>query len=140
MSAGGEAPIYAYTGEPDLHDYLKAIGAGGILRQPTNRPSDKVIAADQTVLRIKTREGVARRGSDVLDFKNCACDLCFYVAAAILLEGLLLGVVYLKGGIAYAINFKFWAIVFGAIWLGSFALTWRFLMVPHLAKFPLPPR
>ena len=74
----------------------------------------------------------------ILKIALVTCAL--YVAAAILLEGLLLGVVYLKGGIAYAINFKFWAIVFGAIWLGSFALTWRFLMVPHLAKFPLPPR
>jgi hypothetical protein len=75
-----------------------------------------------------------------LILKSALLTCVFYVAAAVLLEGLLLGLVYLKGGIVYAINFKFWAITFGAIWLGSFALTWRVLMVPHLAKFPLPPR
>lgn len=75
-----------------------------------------------------------------LILKMALVTSAFYVVAAVLLEGLIMGVVYWEGGISYTINFKSWAIVFGAIWLASFALTWKVVMVPHLAKFPLPPR
>ena len=64
----------------------------------------------------------------------------FYVGIAIALEALLLGLMYSKGGIFYTINFKGWAILFGLVWLASFALAWRFMMVPFLAKFPRPLR
>ncbi|MGA7077585.1 MAG: hypothetical protein WBQ43_19760 [Terriglobales bacterium] len=64
----------------------------------------------------------------------------FYVGIAIALEALLLGLMYWKGGIFYTINFKGWAILFGLIWLASFALAWRVMMVPFLAKFPRPLR
>jgi hypothetical protein len=64
----------------------------------------------------------------------------FYIGIAIALEALLLGLMYWKGGIFYPIAFKSWAIVFGLVWLASFALAWRVMMVPFLAKFPSPPR
>ena len=62
----------------------------------------------------------------------------FYVGITIALEALLLGLMYWKGGIFYSINFKAWALVFGLIWLASFALAWRVIVVPSLAKFPRP--
>lgn len=75
-----------------------------------------------------------------LILKMARVTCAFYLAGSILLEALLLGVVHWKGGIFYWFNFKSWALIFATIWLGSFALTWRVVMVPHLAKFPLPPR
>jgi hypothetical protein len=58
----------------------------------------------------------------------------FYVGIAIALEALLLGLMYWKGGLFYTINFKGWAVLFVLIWLASFALAWRVMMVP----FPFP--
>jgi len=57
-----------------------------------------------------------------------------YVGTSILLEALLLGFVYWKGGVFYSLSFKPWALIFGLIWLASFALAWRITIVPFLAK------
>lgn len=39
VSGGGGAPIYAYTGEPDLHDYLKANEASKVTLDHVVKPS-----------------------------------------------------------------------------------------------------
>jgi hypothetical protein len=39
VSGGGGAPLYAYTGEPDLSDYVKAGAAEGVAMQHLARPS-----------------------------------------------------------------------------------------------------
>ena len=39
VSGGGGAPIYAYSGEPDLHDYLKANEASKVTLQHLVKPS-----------------------------------------------------------------------------------------------------
>ena len=39
VSGGGGAPLYAYTGEPDLRDYVKAGAADGVAMQHLARPS-----------------------------------------------------------------------------------------------------
>jgi len=39
VSGGGGAPLYAYTGEPDLRDYVKAGAAEGVAMQHLARPS-----------------------------------------------------------------------------------------------------
>jgi hypothetical protein len=39
VSGGGGAPLYAYTGEPDLHDYVKAGASDGVAMQHLARPS-----------------------------------------------------------------------------------------------------
>ena len=70
--------------------------------------------------------------------KTALVTCAFYIGIAIVLEALLLGVTHWKGGIFYSINFKAWAVVFGLIWLASFALAWRVTIVPMLAKFPRP--
>jgi hypothetical protein len=61
-----------------------------------------------------------------------------YVGIAVLLEVLLFGISFWKGGIMYSLNFKVWALIFGVIWFASFALAWRITIVPFLAKFPRP--
>ncbi len=68
--------------------------------------------------------------------KTVLVTCAFYLGIAILLEALLFGVVHWKGGVFYSINFKAWALIFGLIWLASFALAWRVTIVPLLAKFP----
>ena len=70
--------------------------------------------------------------------KTALVTCAFYVGISILLEALLLGFTYWKGGIMYSLNFKAWALIFGLIWLASFALAWRVTIIPFLAKFPLP--
>jgi hypothetical protein len=70
--------------------------------------------------------------------KTALVTCAFYVGITILLEALLLGVVHWTGGVFYSINFKAWALIFGLIWLASFALAWRFTIVPFLAKLPRP--
>jgi hypothetical protein len=70
--------------------------------------------------------------------KTALVTCAFYIGIAIVLEALLLGVTHWKGGIFYSINFKAWAIVFGLIWLASFALAWRVTIVPLLARLPRP--
>jgi hypothetical protein len=71
--------------------------------------------------------------------KMALVTCAFYVGISILLEALLLGVMFWKDGIMYTINFKAWAVIFGLIWLASFAMAWRVTIVPFLAKFPRPP-
>ncbi|MEP6494158.1 MAG: metallophosphoesterase [bacterium] len=39
VSGGGGAPLYAYTGEPDLRDYVKANASDGVAMQHVARPS-----------------------------------------------------------------------------------------------------
>jgi hypothetical protein len=68
--------------------------------------------------------------------KTALVTCAFYVGMSILLEALLLGFMFWRGGIMYSLNFKAWALTFGAIWLASFALAWRVTIVPFLAKFP----
>jgi len=63
----------------------------------------------------------------------------FYVGISVLLEALLLGLTFWKGGIGYSLNFKAWVFIFGVIWLVSFALAWHVTIAPLLAKFPRPP-
>jgi hypothetical protein len=70
--------------------------------------------------------------------KTALVTCAIYVGIAILLEALLLGVTHWKGGVVFSINFKARALIFGLIWLASFALAWRFTIVPFLAKFPRP--
>jgi hypothetical protein len=66
--------------------------------------------------------------------KTALVTCAFYLGIALVLEALLLGVAHWKGGVIYSINFKAWALVFGLIWLASFALAWRVTIVPALAK------
>ena len=70
--------------------------------------------------------------------KTALVTCAFYVGMSILLEVLLLGLTFWKGGIRYSLNFKVWVLMFGVIWLASFALAWRLTVVPFLAKFPRP--
>jgi len=70
--------------------------------------------------------------------KTALVTCVFYVGMSILLEVLLLGLTFWKGGIMYSLNFKVWVLMFGVIWLASFALAWRLTVVPFLAKFPRP--
>ena len=72
--------------------------------------------------------------------KTALVTCAFYLGISILLEAVLLGLTFLKGGMMYSLSFKLWALVFGPIWLGSFALSWRFTTVPYVAKFPSPLR
>ena len=62
----------------------------------------------------------------------------FYVGISVLLEAALFGLAFWKGGVLYWINFKAWALIFGLLWLVSFAVAWRIMMVPFLAGFPRP--
>ena len=62
----------------------------------------------------------------------------FYVGLSVLLEAALLGLTLWKGGVFYSVNFKAWALIFGLMWLVSFAVAWRIMMVPFLASFPRP--
>ena len=71
--------------------------------------------------------------------KMALVTCAFYVGMSILLEALLLGFIYWKGGVMYSLNFKAWALIFSLIWLASFALAWRVTMTPFLTKFPSPP-
>ena len=71
--------------------------------------------------------------------KTALVTCAFYVGISVLLEALLLGVSPWKGGIMYSLNFKVWALWFGVIWLASFALAWRIIVVPFVANFPRPP-
>jgi len=71
--------------------------------------------------------------------KTALVTCAFYVGMAIALEALLFGIVHWKGGIFYSLNFKVWALIFGLIWLASFALAWRVTIVPLLARLPHPP-
>jgi hypothetical protein len=70
--------------------------------------------------------------------KTALLTCAFYLGIAIVLEALLVGVTHWKGGVIYSINFKAWALVFGVIWLASFALAWRVAIIPVLAKVPRP--
>ena len=70
--------------------------------------------------------------------KTALVTCAFYVGMSILLEVILLGLTFWKGGIMYSLNFKVWVLMFGVIWLASFALAWRLTVVPFLAKFPRP--
>jgi len=70
--------------------------------------------------------------------KTALVTCAFYVGMSILLEVLLVGLTFWKGGIMYSLNFKVWVLMFGVIWLASFALAWRLTVVPFLAKFPRP--
>jgi hypothetical protein len=71
--------------------------------------------------------------------KTALVTCAFYMGMSVVLEVLLLGFMFWKGGIMYSLNFKAWALIFGVIWLASFALAWRVTIVPFLAKFPRPP-
>jgi len=62
----------------------------------------------------------------------------FYVGISVLLEAALFGLAFWKGGALYWINFKAWALIFGLLWLISFAGAWRIMMVPFLAGYPRP--
>jgi hypothetical protein len=68
--------------------------------------------------------------------KMALVTCAFYIGIAALIEAALLGVVYWKGGILYWLNFKGWAPIFGIVWFASFALAWRLMIVPVVAKFP----
>ena len=70
--------------------------------------------------------------------KAALVTCAFYVGISILLEALLLGLTFWKGGIVYSLNFKAWALIFCVIWLASFTLAWRVTIIPVLAKLPRP--
>src|ERR1700704_3222744 len=70
--------------------------------------------------------------------KTALVTCAFYFGISVVLEALLLGFMFWKGGAMYSLNFKAWGLIFGVIWLASFALAWRFTIVPFLAKFPRP--
>jgi hypothetical protein len=72
--------------------------------------------------------------------KMALLTCAFYLAIAILLEAVLMGVTFAKGGLMYSLSFKVWAVVFCPVWLASFALAWRVTIVPYIAKFPTPLR
>jgi hypothetical protein len=69
-----------------------------------------------------------------LILKMAVVTCAFYLAAGLLLEALLFLATFLFGGLMYTLHFKVWALIFGAIWLASFALAWRVIMVPLLAR------
>jgi hypothetical protein len=58
-----------------------------------------------------------------------------YMLTAIVLEVGLLVLVYVKGGIFYGTSYRVWAVAFAALWLMSFSLAWRIVMVPFHARF-----
>ena len=58
-----------------------------------------------------------------------------YMLTAIILEVGLLLLTHLKGGIFYAISYRAWAVGFAGLWLVSFSLAWRIVMVPLRARF-----
>jgi len=59
----------------------------------------------------------------------------FYMLAAIILEVGLLVLVQMKGGIMYGISYRLWAVGFATIWLVSFSLAWRIVMIPLRGRF-----
>jgi hypothetical protein len=70
-------------------------------------------------------------------FAKLALVTCgVYMLTAIMLEVGLLLLTHVKGGIFYGISYRVWAIGFAAVWLVSFSLAWRIVMVPFLARFP----
>jgi hypothetical protein len=72
--------------------------------------------------------------------KMALVTCAFYLAIAILLEAVLMGVTFAKAGLMYSLSFKVWAVGFFPVWLASFALAWRVTIVPYIAKFPIPIR
>ena len=58
-----------------------------------------------------------------------------YMLIAIILEVGLLVLTHVKSGIFYAISYRAWALSFAGLWLVSFSLAWRIVMVPLRARF-----
>jgi len=58
-----------------------------------------------------------------------------YMLTAILLEVGLLVLTHVKGGNFYGISYRVWAVGFAALWLISFSLAWRIVMVRLRARF-----
>jgi len=59
----------------------------------------------------------------------------FYMLTAIVLEVGLLVLGYVKGGILYGTSYRVWAVGCAALWLLSFSLAWRIVMVPLRVGF-----
>ena len=49
----------------------------------------------------------------------------FYLAAALLLQGLLLAVAYIKGGAGFSATRGGWFFFFAIVWFISFSLAWH---------------
>lgn len=71
--------------------------------------------------------------------KMALITCAFCIGVSLLLEVALLVVVRIRGGILYTLNPMPWALLFGVVWLISFALAWRVFMTPFLNSFPKPP-
>jgi hypothetical protein len=60
------------------------------------------------------------------------CGICMLIA--ILIEIGIFVLMHLWGGIFYGIRYRPWAVAFAALWLESFSLAWRIVMVPLRAR------
>jgi hypothetical protein len=54
----------------------------------------------------------------------------FYIGIALLIQAVLFGITAWKGGVFYTVNLWGWGLVFGIVWLISFVLAWRLMVVP----------
>jgi hypothetical protein len=58
----------------------------------------------------------------------------FYISIAAILDFAVFGMARWKGGFMFSINRGGWCALFGVIWLASFAISWRIIMTPMLAR------
>ena len=58
----------------------------------------------------------------------------FYMLTAIVIEVGILVLTQVCGGVFYGVSYRAWAVGFAAIWLVSFSLAWRLIVVPFLAS------
>jgi hypothetical protein len=76
-----------------------------------------------------------RRWLMFLIAKLALVTCAFYMLTAIVIEvGILVLIHVRSGGIFYGISYRVWVIGFAAIWLVSFSLAWRIIMVPLRAN------
>jgi hypothetical protein len=57
-----------------------------------------------------------------------------YMLIAILIEIGIFVLMHLWGGVFYGISYRPWAVAIAALWLESFSLAWRIVMVPLRAR------
>ncbi len=73
----------------------------------------------------------------MLILKLAAVTCAFYLAAAVLMEVVLIMMTHFLGGIWGFFPKRWgWIIVFGSVWLASFVFAFRIVMTPMLAGAP----
>lgn len=63
-----------------------------------------------------------------------ALSCLFSVGVALLLDIGLILAAHLNGSVGVMYSLRGWIILWGLVWLGSFLLTWRILVVPILER------